>query len=140
MAERHRDSMPVVDDYSVKQLADGIRSHFVQAVVDEKYDELALERMLAEAVADADKNHIERTYHFPCVVFPHDEPRRFRIGLVAFTAARHFRQTIPTEIQKYIEGSLDQASATDRVAKFEEYISQFGWVASVKIPACAEES
>jgi hypothetical protein len=140
MAERHRDSMPVPDDYSVKELVDGIRSHFVRAVVDEKYDELALARVLAEAAADADKNHIERTYHFPCVVVPYDEPRQFRIGLVAFTAAKYFRQTMPTEIQQYVESSSDQARATDRVARFEEYISHLGWVASVTIPPCAEES
>jgi len=140
LAERHRDSMPVPYDYSVKELVDGIRSHFVRAIVDEKYDEPALARVLAEAVADADKNHIVRTYHFPCVVVPYDEPRQFRIGVVAFTAANSFRQAVAAEIQQYLEGSSDQAYATDRVARFEEYISRLGWVASVTIPPCAEES
>jgi hypothetical protein len=140
LAERHRDSMPVPRDYSVKELADGIRSHIVRAIVDEKQGEPALARTLAEAVADADKNHIERTYHFPCVVVPYDEPHKFRIGVVAFTAAKSFRQAVAAEIQQYVEGSSDQACATDRVARFEEYISHLGWVASVTVPPCAEES
>jgi hypothetical protein len=45
-----------------------------------------------------------------------------------------------TEIQQYVEGSSDQAHATDRVARFEEYIAHLGWVANVTIPPCAEES
>jgi hypothetical protein len=140
LAERHRDSMPVPDDYSVKELVGGIRSHIVRVIVDEKQDEPALARVLAQAVADADKNHIERTYHFPSVVVPYDEPPQFRIGVVGFTAAKSFRQAMATEIQQYVERSSDQAHATDRVARFEEYIAHLGWVASVTIPACAEES
>jgi hypothetical protein len=140
LAERLRDSMPVPDDYSVNELAGGLRSRIVRAIVDEKQDEPALARVLAEAVADADKNHVERTYHFPSVIVPHDEPAQFRIGVVAFTVAKSFRQAIATEIQQYVERSSDQAGATDTVAKFEEYIGHLGWVASVTIPPCAEES
>jgi hypothetical protein len=140
LAERHRDSMPVPDNYSVTELAAGIRIHIVRAIVDEKQDEPALARVLAEALRDADKNHIDRTYHFPCVVVPYDEPPQFRVGAVAFTAAKYFRQANATEIQRYVESSSDQAHAIDRVARFEEYIAHLGWVASVTIPPCAEES
>lgn len=140
MAERHRDLMPVPDDYSVKELTEGIRSHIVRAMVDEKQDELAIARALGEAVADADRNHIERTYHFPCVIVPHEEPPQFRMGSVAFTAAKCFRQAAAAQIQQHVEDSSDQARAVDRVRRFEEYTSRLGWVASVTIPPCSEES
>lgn len=140
LAERHRDSMQVPDDYSVNELADGIRAHIVRGIVDEKYAELALARVLAEAVSDADKNHIERTYHFPCVVVPHEEPRQFRVGLVKFTAAKHFSQSIPTEIQQYEESIRDKAYTTEKLTRFAEYIAHLGWVASVRVPPCSEES
>jgi hypothetical protein len=42
LAERHRETLPVPDDYSVKELGDGIRSHIVRAMVEEKQDEPAV--------------------------------------------------------------------------------------------------
>jgi hypothetical protein len=140
LAERYRDSMPIPDDYSTEELADGIQRGVVRAIVEEKQDERALARVLAEAVVDADKNHVERTYHFPCVIVPYDQPRQFRIGLVAFTAAKYFRQANKTEIQEYLDRRPDQAKSIDRAARFEEYTSRLGWVASVTVPPCAEES
>jgi len=140
LAERHRESMPVPDDYSVNELAEGIRKHIACAMVDEKQDEPALARVLGEAVTDADKMHFERTYHFPCVVVPYEEPPQFRIGPIAFTAAKAFPQVFAPDIQRYMDDSSDQKYSTERVAKFQEYISNFGWVASVTVPPCAKEA
>jgi hypothetical protein len=140
LAERHRESMPVPDDYAVNELAEGIRKHLARAIVDEKQDEPALARVLRESVSDADQKHVERTYHLPCVVVPYEEPPQFRIGCVAFTAAKAFPQVFAPDIQRYVDDGADQKYSTERVAKFQEYISNFGWVASVTIPPCAKEA
>jgi hypothetical protein len=139
LAERHRESMPVPDDYSDKELAKGICKHIASAMVDEKQDEPALARVLGEAVADADKKHFKRTYHFPCVIVQYDKPPQFRIGPVAFTAANSFPQVFAQDIQSYVDAHADHMRSTERVAKFQEYISNFGWLASVTVPPCAEE-
>lgn len=140
LAERHRDSMAIPDDYSTEELAEGIRRFVVRAMVDVKQDEPALARVLAQAVADADANHFERTYHFPCVVLIHEEPPQFQVGPVTFTAAKEFPRIFKRDIQEYVDSSSDQKDSADRVAQFRQYISDFGWLASVTVPPCAKES
>ena len=140
LAERHRECMAVPDDYSVSELAEGIRNRIVRVIVDEKQDEPAVARVLAEAVSEADKNHIQRTYHFPCVVVPYDEPPQFRVGVVGFTVAKAFPHVFAQELQQFVERSSDKKYSKDRVQRFEEYISNLGWVASVTVPPCAEEA
>jgi hypothetical protein len=140
LAERHRESLSVRDDYSVKELVEGLRKHIVRAMVEEKQDEPALARVLGDAVSEADRNHVERTYHFPCVVVPHDEPPQFRIGVVAFTSAKAFPQVFAKEIQAYLQKSGDDTFSKERVQRFEEYLLKHGWLASIKVPPCAEEA
>jgi hypothetical protein len=96
--------------------------------------------VLTEAVGDAEKNHIERSYHFPCIVVHYQEPPQFSIGPVIFTAASAVPDVFRANIQEYIDGSQDQGYASERVRKFQEFISTAGWLASVTIPPCAEES
>lgn len=139
LAERHREMLPVPDDYSVKELAEGIRKHIARAIVDEKQDEPALARVLAEAVADAATDHVERTYHFPCVLITPREPPQFQIGPVLFTTAKSFREAFGTEIRQYIEQSHDQEYASTRVDEFEKFVTTFGWVGTVTVPPCAED-
>lgn len=139
LAERHRESMAVQGDYSVEELVKGIRKYIVRAMVDEKQDEHAVARVLSEAVNEADKNHVQRTYHFPCVVVPYEEPPQFRVGAVVFTAARAFSQIFAQELREFVETSRDEKYSNERVQRFQEHTSNFGWVASVTVPPCAEE-
>lgn len=74
LAERHREFLAVPDDYSLEELVAGVRKYIVKAIVDEKEEEAAVARVLSEAVADADKNHTSRTYHFPCVTVHYEDP------------------------------------------------------------------
>lgn len=139
LAARHRESLPVPDDYSVNELVEGIRKHVVRAIIDEEAD-TAAERVLLEATNDARQNHIERTYHFPCVIVAFDEPAQFRVGQVTFTAAKSFSCLFQQEFQLYVRETSNQKFAEERVRIFQEYISKFGWVATVCIPPCAKEA
>ena len=142
LAERHGEFLRVPDDYSLEELVAGVRKHIVRAIVDVKEDEAALARFLSEAVADADKNHISRTYHFPCVTVHYEEPPQFQIGAVVFTSARAFPKVFEKALQGYVRDSKnenEQKHAKQRVQDFQNYLLKFGWLASVTVPACAEE-
>lgn len=140
LAERHRESLSVPDDYSVSELVGGLRKHIVRAMVEEKQDEPALARALSDAVTEADRNHVERIYHFPCVVVGHEEPPQFQIGAVIFTSAKAFPQVFAKEIQAYANKSENDTLSKDRVQRFQDYLREHGWLASVKVPPCAEEA
>jgi hypothetical protein len=138
IAERHRESLPVPDDYSVDELVEGIRKHVVSTIVDQD-DDTAVAHLLSEATSEARKNHMQRTYHFPCVVVAFEEPALFRIGAVTFTAAKSFSSVFQEELQLYVKENSDEKYANERVHKFQEYLSNFGWLASVCIPPCAKD-
>ncbi|MDX6457820.1 MAG: hypothetical protein QOE55_1517 [Acidobacteriaceae bacterium] len=140
LAERHRDCMRVPDDYSVAELYEGIRKHVVRAIVDEKEEEPALSRVLIEAVADAEKCHIERAYHFPCVVVPYQKPPQFNIGIVTFTSGEAFPVVFENELREIKDSKENSQFMSERVNSFQEHIKRYGWIASVKVPACAAES
>jgi hypothetical protein len=145
LAERHRESLPVPDDYSVDELAEGIKRHVVRTIVDQD-DDSAAAHLLSQATNEARKNHKQRTYHFPCVVVTFEEPAQFRIGAVTFTAAKSFPSVFQQELQLYVKqnsgkesGKEDEKYANERVQKFQEYLSSFGWLATVCVPPCAED-
>ena len=140
LAERHQESLPVPDDYSIDELVQGIRKHVVRTIVDQD-DDNAVAYLLSEATNEARKNHVQRTYHFPCVVVTFEEPAQFRIGAVTFTAAKSFPSAFQQELQLYVKensGKKDEKYANERVQKFQEYLSSFGWLATVCVPPCAE--
>jgi len=62
LAQRHVDSLPVLADYCVEDIAKQIRKDIVRVMVEEKADEPALARVLATAVAESSAGHIERTF------------------------------------------------------------------------------
>jgi hypothetical protein len=103
LAERHINSLPVPDDYSVEDVARGIRSHFARAVVEEKHDELAVARLLERAVADASAEHIARVYHFPCVLFRSGPPPKLDMGPVVLAAADEFLRLMAEKFDRYVE-------------------------------------
>ena len=90
--------MPVPDDYSVEELRDSIRKRIVRAMVDEKQDEPALARVLTEAISDSDEIHIERCYHFPCVIVPYDEPRNFELERSYLLRPKPFQKSMPMRL------------------------------------------
>jgi hypothetical protein len=138
LAERHRESLPTPDDYSVDELVAGIRKHAVRTIVDQD-DDTAVVCLLSEATKEADKNHISRTYHFPCVVVRFEEPSQFRIGAVTFTAAKSFPDVFQDDLQRYVNENPDDKHAHEGMRKFREYLSNFGWLASVSVPPCAKD-
>jgi Apea-like HEPN len=140
LAERHRESLSAPDDYSVNELVEGLRKHIVRAIVEEKQDEPALARVLSDALREADRNHVERIYHFPCVVVAHEEPPQFQIGAVVFTSAKAFPQVFAKELQAYLHMSGDDTFSKERVQRFEDYLLKHGWLATIKVPPCAEEA
>jgi len=140
LAQRHVDSLPVPDDYSVEELADGIRKHLAKAMVEEKADEPALVRVLATVVAESTANHGERIYHFPCVLVRPEQPPQFRIGPVEFTSAREFSRLKTGAFEQYVEESSDQKHSLQRVEDFKRYVADIGWVGTVTIPPCSNAS
>jgi hypothetical protein len=138
--QRNVDSLPVPDDYSVEELADGIRKHLARAMVEEKADEPALARVLATAVAESTADHVERTYHFPCVLVRPEQPPQFRIGPVEFTSAREFSRLKTGAFEHYVEESSDQEHSLQRVEDFKRYVADIGWVGTVTIPPCSNAS
>lgn len=140
LARRHVDSLPIPDDYSVDDLAQGIRKHLARAMVEEKADEPALARVLATAVAESTANHVERTYHFPCVLVRPEQPPQFQIGPVEFTSAPEFPQFIKVAFERYVEESSDREHSLQRVEDFKKHVSDIGWVGTVTIPPCSSAS
>ncbi len=139
LAERHVNSLPVPDDYSSDEVAKQIRRHIAQAIVEQKADEPALAWVLAKAVAEVEAGHVERTYHFPCVLVNCRKPPRLNIGSVIFTTAEQFPTSMSEALRRYCENRPDRPDRPERVEGFKKHIAEYGWVATVTVPPCAEE-
>jgi hypothetical protein len=137
LAGRHVNSLPVPNDYSVNEVAKEIRKYIAQAIIEQKADEPALAWVLAKAIAEVETGHIERTYHFPCVLVSCRKPPQFRVGPVTFTTA----ETFPTAMANVFRQSSERRpDSPERLEGFKNHVAEYGWVASVTIPPCAEES
>jgi hypothetical protein len=139
LAERHRESLPVPDDYSLDDLVQAIRERVVRVIVDED-DDVAATRLLSASTDDARKHHKERTYHFPCVVVSFEEPPQFRIGRVTFTSAKAFPRIFEQDLYLYAKRFSEEKQGDERVKNFQEYIADLGWLATVSIPPCAKRN
>src|SRR6266567_469608 len=140
LAQRHVDSLRVPADYCVEDIAKQIRKHIVRAMVEEKADEPALARVLATAVAESNASHIQRTFHFPCVLMKSKEPSQFRIGPIQFTRAPEFCQSGAEAFERYVQNSRDGEQGSQWVEQFKSYVCDIGWVATVTIPPCSSAS
>lgn len=140
IAERHRNSLPVPEDYSRGELAEAICKHFARAVVDEQEDERALARVLTMSVNEATAKHVSRTFHFPCVIVSSNEPAQFSIGPVSFARAEVFPQLFKADIDRYLSGDGGRGCSTELVHRFRDITAEMGWIATVKISPCGEES
>src|ERR1019366_3260046 len=134
LAERHVNSLPVPDDYSSDEVAKQIRRYIAQAIIEQKADEPALAWVLAKAVAEVEVGHVERTYHFPCVLVNCRKPPTFQIEPVTFTTAEQFPVTMAPALRRYCEGSSDRP---ERLEGFKKHIAEDGWLARVTVPPCA---
>ena len=139
LAERHVNSLPVPDDYSPDEVAKQIRRYIVQAIVEQKADEPALAWVLAKAVAEVEVGHVERTYHFPCVLVNCRKPPTFQFGPVTFTTAEHFPVSMAEVLRRYCEDRPDRTDRPERAEGFKKHVAEYGWIATVTVPPCAEE-
>jgi Apea-like HEPN len=136
LAERHVSSLPVPDDHSSDEIAQQIRRYIAQAMIEQKADEPALAWVLAKAVSEVETGHIARTYHFPCVLVACRKPPKFEIGPVTFTTAEQFPKSMADTFSKYCDSRSDRP---ERLEGFKKHVAEYGWVATVTIPPCAEE-
>jgi Apea-like HEPN len=139
LAERHRESLAVPDDFSVAELVDGLQRHLAKAIVEEPEEDDVLRRALGEAVTYAKKDHVERTYHFACVVVHQKEPKQFRIGNVTFTNGQNYRDLLGKELDRYTQTGKGRKVAEILTNDFVQDVKELGWVASVTVPPCNKE-
>src|SRR6266478_3225069 len=120
LAERHVNSLPVPDDYSYAEIGEQIRKDIAKAIVEQKFDELALEWVLSKAVEEVKAGHIERTYHFPCVLVHCRKPSRFQFGPVTFTTAEQFPTKMRDVLRHYCESRPERTDRPPRVEGFRK--------------------
>lgn len=94
MAERYASSQPNREAYSVSDIAGAIRHRILRAAVEEKSDEALIRRVLREAKEEAERGHIVRTFHFPCVLV--SERTRMLLG----RPGNLFHSTVLHEFEK----------------------------------------
>lgn len=130
-------------DLSPKRIADIISEDILQAAIDQVTDDEELVRILRSYVTRSEGEHIEASYHFPCVLLhrgpthpnsPPPPPDEFALGPVTFrrfsTFVRDFSRSIDAGERQAEEKALDM---------FSESGQKYGWVASVGIPRCAPD-
>ena len=138
VAERHVRSLDASEDYSTEEIATSISSNIVRILVEEDADELAAKRMVEVAEKEAQANHIERTYHFPCVLVGTQNPDYFSIGPVHFSNASAFPKLMADKFKNWVAAKDPEWSAK-RLEWFNNYVAELGWVGTVTVPPCATE-
>jgi hypothetical protein len=137
MAERHLSSLPNKDDYSLKDMAEAIRSRILVAARDETSDEAIIVRTLREATIQSQTEHYERTFHFPCVLVSSQVPQHFSVGPVRFTTLSAFLDLKKDPLDAYVDRNPYRQSAMVWVDRLKTNVSSNPWMASITIPPCA---
>jgi hypothetical protein len=140
LAERQVSSLPVPDDYSSEEIAEAIRKNLARIMVEEKADEPVLARLLPLAVAKSRATHVERTYHFPCLLLRPQQIPHFRIGPVDFMTAEEFCKVKAEALDRYVQANRNQEHSSQRLEGFKKHLADSGWIATVVIPPCAQSS
>lgn len=130
-------------DVSPKRIAEIISENILQTTIDQVTDDEELVRILRSHVSLSEGEHIEGSYHFPCVLLhcgpthpnsPPPPPDEFALGPVTFrrfsTFVQDFNRSIDAGEKQAEEKTLDI---------FSESGEKYGWVASVWIPRCAPD-
>jgi hypothetical protein len=116
----------------VNEIARHIGPSLQEGVRGGKDVEEIFEHVFTSASAAAAERHRESIYHFPCVLAAAKSPKEFTIGPVIFSIASHF------ELRLASLSSNDIGVAKEvRDTEFINYIREFGWIASVSVPACS---
>lgn len=137
MAERHINSLPNAEDYSLKDMAEAIRNHVLVAARDEPSDEAIIARTLHEATVHSQAEHCVRTFHFPCVLVSSHAPSQFSFGPVGFATLATFLELKKNALDTYTERNPHRQSATAWAEGLKSYVPGNPWIASVTIPPCA---
>ena len=96
--------------------------------------ESIFEGVFSAAVRMARDQQKMSVYHFPCVLAEAKQPIEFVIGPVRFNLASRFESRLASLNSAEIQFNEDV-----RNPEFLQYVRQFGWIASVKVPPCSAE-
>jgi hypothetical protein len=92
------------------------------------------ERVYDQALKSVQARQKQRTYHFPCVLAGARSPQEFSIGPVQFTVSSLFSSRL-SALNRQKKKSNEKLQDPELL----DYIQKFGWIASVKVPACSEK-
>jgi hypothetical protein len=130
-------------DLSAKRIAEIISERILQVEIDNVTDDEELVRIVKSYVSASEAEHVEATYHFPCVLLhcgPHHPdlgpppPLEFALGPVNFQQFEEFLRSFNESIQAGRKSPQERA-----IDIFSESGEKYGWVASVRIPRCAPD-
>ena len=96
--------------------------------------ESIFERVFTAAVGVAKGQQKMSMYHFPCVLAGAKQPEELVIGPVRFNLASRFESRLTS-----LNSAEMQFNEEVRSPEFRQYVRQFGWIASVKVPPCSTE-
>jgi hypothetical protein len=128
-----RSSSP--EDLSVQELAEIISENILQVAIDGITEDEKLTEILLTYVTKSEEKHSSRGYHFPCILTHAKLPHRVCFGPVTFTTTEEFVRTLAEQKQ---QGILKFEA--DVLLNFQKEAGERGWVASVGIPRCAQET
>jgi hypothetical protein len=92
------------------------------------------ERVFTSALSVVVERQRKSTYHFPCVLAGASSPEEFVIGPVRFAVASRFESLLSS-----LRSTDMQFNEEIRSPEFIEYVRQFGWIVSVKVPSCSSK-
>lgn len=92
------------------------------------------ERVIAAALNTVAQERQKSTYHFPVVLAGAKNPDEFEIGPVKFRSASRYASWLE-------ELTSDETEIDERIERlgFMRYVECYGWMASVRVPACSAE-
>jgi hypothetical protein len=103
-------------------------------IVVETTDENA-HALFEEVLRVAQAEHRELTHYIPCFLVAQRTPERFSIGPVSFMVQEAFMR----DNESALHAALAPGPTSDLHFGFlESFLKTFGWVASVRVPACDE--
>jgi len=120
----HEEVLHEVQETICKMLTEGSREG-------QNEDEI-LNAVLSTALERAGKRQKSTTYHYSCVLTGAKDPSEFTLGPVKFTLASLFNSWLDS-----LDSTKIKIGERVRNAEFFNYTQQFGWVVSVKVPACS---
>ena len=118
----------------LREIADKICPALSEGAQHGEQENAVFERIFASALNAVAQERRESTYHFPVVLAGATSPDEFEIGPVKFRNASRFATWLA-------ELNSDETEIDERIERHEfmRYVERFGWMASVRVPACSSE-